>query len=248
MIFTELSNQALLPTDKKIAAIHQPNYFPWLGYFAKIQNCDVFIVLDNVDYQSGNAKSITNRTRIKTQTGELFLTVPVLKPDGNQRLINQTRIDGKQNWQKKHLTSVQHAYSKAPFFNEVFEMLSRILNAEFEFISDLNSSGIRAVMNYLSLETPVIFSSSFENLAEGKNERIIDLCKRTNSCIYLSGGGAKKYNDPQMFADHQIELRYAEFKPKEYPQLHGAFIPGLSILDALFNCGRDARLLLNGAK
>ena len=101
-----------------IVAIHQPNFIPWLGYFSKINQSDKFIILDTVDLQIGNANSITNRTRIKTQQGELWLTIPIKKSES--KLIHSIQMDNKQPWQKKILKSIQMAYSKAPQFNSIF--------------------------------------------------------------------------------------------------------------------------------
>ncbi len=113
------SINAYLLRMQKVIAIHQPNFIPWLGYFNKIYSADVFVVLDNVDYQSGNANSITNRTKIKTAQGELFIFVPV-KKNANSKLIKDIAIDNQQPWQKKMLKTIQLNYSTAKFFNEVF--------------------------------------------------------------------------------------------------------------------------------
>ena len=230
----------------KSIAIHQPNYLPWLGYFHKIQLADEFVILDDVDYQSGNATSITNRTRIKTANGETLLTIPVLK-NHESRHINQVRIDNKQPWPKKHLRTLQMAYAKSPHFDEVYALIEAVLSREFERLAPLNQSLIGEICGYLELETPLRLSSSLDGVqATEKNERIIEICQSLGATAYFSGSGAREYNDEALYLSHNIKLDYTRFAAPVYPQLHGEFVAGLSIVDALFNCGRETKALLQG--
>src|ERR1700722_14908918 len=113
-------------STRKVIAVHQPNFMPWLGYFYKINHADVFVILDNVEYQSGNASSITNRVKIKTTQGEQMVAVPVRK--GDSKIIKDIAIDNKQPWAKKMLKSIQLNYAKAPFIHEYFPTLEEIIN------------------------------------------------------------------------------------------------------------------------
>src|SRR5580698_6754117 len=112
--------------SQKVIAVHQPNFMPWLGYFYKIVHADVFVILDNVEYQSGNASSITNRVKIKTLQGELMLAVPVKK--GESKIIKDIMIDNKQPWARKMSKTIQINYAKSAFFNQYFPKLEEILN------------------------------------------------------------------------------------------------------------------------
>jgi WbqC-like protein family len=228
----------------KTVAIHQPNYLPWLGYFYKILSSDVFVILDSVDYQSGNSSSITNRTRIKAANGELLITVPVVKPKETKR-IDTIAIDNKQNWQRKHLNSLKTAYGKSRYFDEVYTLIEAALTGGFDYIADLNTGLIELVCSYLHIETPMVRSSRMGLADEAeKNQRIIEICKRVEASSYLSGNGARKYNNDDLFKTNAIELKYSQFSAPSYLQLHGEFVPDLSVVDCLFNCGKDARLLL----
>lgn len=249
MTFTGRS-QIAMPAETsfmKTVAIHQPNYLPWLGYFYKIHSADVFVILDSVDYQSGNSSSITNRTRIKTATGEMLMTVPVARPKMTRR-IDTIAIDNKQNWQRKHLNSLKTAYGRSRHFEEVYDLIESALSRRFEYVADLNTHLIESVCGYLDIETPILRSSSM-GLADDpeKNERIVEICRRVQAAAYLSGNGARKYNEEDLFRDGGIELRYTHFSSPTYPQLHGEFIPNLSVVDCLFNCGRGAVQLLASA-
>ena len=219
--------------DKTIG-IHQPNYFPWLGYFAKINAVNLFVILDDVDFQTGNASSITNRCKIKTHQGEQWLTVPVLK--GDSKRINTIGIDNKQAWQNKQLKTIQLAYSKAPYFKTIYAWLEERFSQQPVLLSEWNTYLIEEVAALLAIDTPFLKSSKLLLEHSDKNERIIDICKLTGATCYLSGNGARKYNDENAFNQNHIALRYTTFQAQVYPQLHGAFINGLSILDVLMNC------------
>lgn len=228
----------------RTVGIHQPNYLPWLGYFYKIRSSDVFVILDSVDYQSGNSTSITNRTRIKTANGELLITVPVVRPKLTRR-IDAITIDNKQNWQKKHLNSFKAAYGRSTCFDEIYALVESTLTQGFEYVADLNTHLITSVCGYLDIQTPMLRSSSMELVDESeKNQRIIEICKSVGATAYLSGNGAKKYNREELFAESGVELKYSQFSTPAYPQLYGAFVPDLSVVDCLFNCGRETGLFL----
>lgn len=216
-----------------IVAIHQPNFFPWLGYFSKIKHSDVFILLDTVDLQIGNANSITTRTKIKTQQGELWLTIPIKKSEN--KLISAIQIDNRQPWQKKMLKTIQMAYSKAPEYPTVYPMIENLINASHESMSAFNSSIITTIAQWLEIKTQIVVASKLPEVSDDKNFRLIELIKAVNGTVYLSGNGARQYNDESAYNNNHITLTYTNFKAQEYPQLHGAFIPGLSILDALMN-------------
>lgn len=227
----------------KVIGIHQPNFLPWLGYFYKIKHSDCFVLLDNVDFQTGNASSITNRCLIKTINGVNHLTVPVQK--SSTKLINQILIDSKQTWQKKHLKTISFTYSKSKYYNEIFPSIENILNTNHQNLSSLNIELIKFVCDYLKLNIPLKIASELDLVSTEKNSRIIELCKKFDGTIYLSGNGAKKYNDVESFRQANIELKYSNFQVIEYPQIHGEFIPKLSILDALFNLGTKTNDILN---
>ncbi len=216
-----------------IVSIHQPNFIPWLGYFSKIKQSDKFIILDTVDLQIGNANSITTRSRIKTQQGELWLTIPIKKSES--KIIHHIQIDNKQPWQKKMLKSIQMSYSKAPEFASIFPFFERLINNNTESLSELNTSIIIAIAQWLKIDTPIIIASTLPAVSDDKNYRLIELIKSVEGTTYLSGNGARQYNDEAAYNANGIKLTYTAFKPLEYAQLHGDFIPGLSILDLMMN-------------
>ena len=219
-----------------IAAIHQPNYLPWLGYFHKIKAADIFVFLDTVDYQSGNAFSITNRARIKGANGVVLLTVPVSGKTSSRR-IQDVCVDCATPWARKHLRSVEFSYRRAPYFSAVFEVLEAVLSSPPVSLAELNSRLIFEVCRYLKFSTPVVCASALGVGAVDRNQRLIEVCQKVGATTYLSGQGGRKYNDEVLFLQNGIHLSYTRFVHPEYPQLHGDFDAGLSVLDAMFNCG-----------
>ncbi len=225
-------------SEQKIIAIHQPNFMPWLGYFYKIDNCDTFVILDNVDFQQGNHNSITNRTKIKFGNEEKFITIPVKKNE-ESKLIKDIKIDKQKISFKKNIRSIQFNYTKAAHFKEVFPMLEKLFNEceNFELMAEANEHVIKTICALLNIQTPLVNASTLPLTTEDRNERIIEICKALNSHIYFSGNGGKKYHDENLFKNNGIDIKYTDFKAKEYPQITTPFIQGLSIADVLLNCG-----------
>jgi hypothetical protein len=219
----------------KIVGIHQPNYIPWPGYFHKIVRSDVFVILDNVDFQQGNSSSITNRTRIKGANGEILLTVPVRK--SIDKHLHAIQIENVQNWQKKHVKSIQIAYSRSSFFKELFPYFENLLLTPANNLADLNTRIIRALCEMLEINTPLVIASEMGLTEDGRNQRIVSICQKLGGDTYLCGKGGRKYMEEQVFANAGVAVEYTDYKPADYQQLHGDFVPGLSVLDPLMNIG-----------
>lgn len=224
-----------------IAAIHQPNYIPWLGYFYKMAKSDVFVILDNVQF---SRRGLTHKNKIKSPDGELNVILPVYYQEGEG--INSIRIKDNSDWRQTHLNYFKYNYTKAKHFDIYFEDLKQIYEKDWIYMYELNMEIIKYIMTKLGIEKPLIYASSLN--PEGKStELLLDLCKKTGADTYLSGMGGKKYMDESRFAAEGINLEFSEFKHPAYPQLWGDFIPNLSILDLLFNCGEASpEILMSG--
>ena len=228
---------------EKVFAIHQANYLPWMGYFSKLANCDVFVFLDAVQYPRG--KSFAARNRVKTSNGVAYLTVPVSVPSGNQGRAAYLEVRvADQKWKTKHLKSLELSYKRAPFFEEIFP-LYRSAVEDNEALVEINIALIAAFAHYLKIETQTARLSEILPDFGQKTQLIVDIAKAVGANVYLSGtGGGQDYNDQALLNEHNIELRYSTFEPSEYPQLWGDFESHLSIIDALFNCGPSVADLL----
>lgn len=217
-----------------IYAAHQPNYLPWLGYFHKIASVDVFVILDDVQFEQGNYQ---NRVQIKSPQGPQWLTQPI-RHNHLQR-TGDVEFDARVNWREKHLKQIRSNYGRAASFQRVFPLLEQWLNeAQGEKLAAVNISLIEAVARAIGLTTKIVLSSSF-NVTSPSAVRLVEIGTKLGALVYLSGHGARKYQSERDFRAAGIALRYTDFAAREYSQLWGEFAGGLSAIDALFNIGLD---------
>lgn len=216
----------------KIAA-HQPNFLPHSGFFKKLFLSNIFVILDDVQF---SRRSFTQRTLIKYENFAGWITIPVKKKGKYFQLIKDTEIDNDREWIKKHLKTFYHFYRNSTYFFEVFEIIDKIYNKKFRFLMDFNLSGINEINNYFGVQKDFVFSSEL-GIKEIKTERIVEIIKRLNGNVYLSGEGGKKYIDIEIMKKNGIGIEFYQ-KIKEYRQLGLGFIPGLSIIDLIFNEGK----------
>jgi hypothetical protein len=217
-----------------IVAAHQPNFAPWLGFFDKAMAADVLVLLDTVQFIK---RGYQNRTRIKGSTGPQWLTVPVISKGRYDQATLDVEIDETARWQSVHLRTLQSVLAKAPHRDTLFEMVEPIYAREdVHRLVDLNLAVLRAVACGLGLGTRLVLASELD-LTGSSTELMVSLTKSVGGDVYLSGPTGRRYLEPTQFADAGLELRYHEFAPAEYPQLHGAFVAGLSCFDYIANCG-----------
>jgi len=217
-----------------IVSIHQPQYLPWLPYFQKIDESDLFILLDTVDFQKNG---LQNRNQIKTAQGTHWLTVPVRQSLGQK--IQDVKIDNSINWRRKHWQTILMSYRKASAFNLYEEELESILSREWELLSELNFELMTLMLRYLNIQTPILKSSKMK--AKGSaSELVLNLCKEVGAKQYLSGTGGKNYLEHDIFDKADIEISYQSLVyPNTYKQTFPKidFINNLSALDIILNCG-----------
>jgi hypothetical protein len=221
---------------KKVAIV-QSNYIPWKGYFDMIAAVDEFILFDDTQY---TRRDWRNRNQIKTPQGVQWLTVPVLIKGKYDQKIRDTEIDGS-DWTIAHWKALVQNYKKAPHFQAVSEWLEPIYTREkFTHISGLNRRLIEQVCGYLGVNTKITNSFDY-NLVDGKTERLAQLCQQAGGTEYISGPAAKHYVDEKIFSDLGIKLTWFDYAGySDYPQLWGEFTHNVTILDLLFNCGKNS--------
>lgn len=220
--------------------IHQPNFLPWLGYFNKIKRSDIFVLLDDVEFTRGD---YINRVKIKTAQTEQWLTVPILFRGHSTQLINETKINNQIDWQNKIVKTIEMNYCKAPYFQKYFPEIKNIIEKKRSLLSELNVALVNHLIKLLDIKTKMIFSSHLK-INVRTTQRLTDIVKRMGGDTYLSGSKARGYQEEKVFAQNNVKLKYQNFAHPQYPQLYGEFIPGLSIVDALFNCGEEAKKLI----
>ncbi len=227
--------------DLKTIAITQSNYIPWKGYFDVIHSVDELVLYDDVQFTKGDWR---NRNRIKTQGGLKWLTVPVEVKGKYSQKIKDTRISDPR-WARKHWEAIRHSYSKAVFFKDYWELFEELyLTCNEEFLSRVNFRFLEAINRVLNIKTPIRWSSDFK-LPEGKNERLISICREAGATKYISGPAAKEYLDESIFRQEGIEVEWMDYSNyPEYRQLFPPFEHGVTILDLLFNEGSSAKTFM----
>jgi hypothetical protein len=216
----------------RVVAIHQPQYLPWLGYFDKLVQCDVFCLLDTVQYKKNEFQ---NRNRIKTSQGWQWLTVPVSYRFPQR--INEVAVDHTVAWQRKHLHSLKTHYRKAPFFKNYIGSFESFYNQSFSKLVDINLATIRLLMGLLGLERDLVLASTLEVRTSDPTLRLVQICQAIGGDTYLSGRDGKQYMDLLMFRARHIHILFQDFRHPIYPQIYGPFESNLSVIDLLFNCG-----------
>lgn len=225
---------------KKIAIL-QSNYIPWKGYFDLIAAVDEFIIYDEMQYTKNDWR---NRNKVKSKNGIEWLTIPV-KVDSSSQKIDETRVFDKK-WFKKHQSTLQTNYAKASCFNETKDFVFGLYEkAESkDKLSEINQIFIKGICDFLGINTKVSLSTDYK-LIDGKTERLVDLCMQTNATNYLSGPSARDYIDESLFKQKNIILEWMNYADyKEYNQLNPPFEHGVSILDLIFNKGKNSRNFL----
>jgi len=214
----------------------QSAYIPWRGYFDFIASVDAFVFHDDLQYTKSDWR---NRNRIKTEKGAEWLTVPVHYKKVAQ-LICETPIDSSTRWMHKHAQRFQSTYRKAPYLDDALDILISADTTQFKSISDLNIALTRRLCEYLDIATPMLLSSDL-GLSGAKTDRLIDLLKKLDASVYLSGPSADAYLDKKAFRQNGIRLEYKTYDYAPYPQLWGPFEGAVTVLDLIANCGRSAK-------
>jgi hypothetical protein len=225
-----------------IVSIMQPTFIPWAGYFHIIKKSDLFIFLDDVQF---NKRSWQQRNKILIQGNEKYLTIPTETKNKFQQKINEVLIDNKQDWQAKHLSTLKHNYSKHPFFLEFYEIIYKIYKKNYSKLIDFNIEIIKSINEYLSISTKIKLSSEF-SVADQKEYKILNLLKKSNAQLYLSPIGSKSYlEEGEILKKNNILLEYVDHKCNPYKQKHlKKFISHLSFIDAIFNLGKNAKNII----
>ncbi len=219
--------------------ILQPSYIPWRGYFDQINQADLFIFYDDVQYDKHGWR---NRNQIKTSQGMQWLTIPVHSKGVTEGIpIKDVRIDWSKKWAKKHLKSLKFAYAKAPYLEKHFSWLEKIYTRQDKFLADFTIETTIELANILGIKhTKFMRSSSLEGINGSKTDRLIQILEKVGATHYISGPSAKDYIENKKIEDAKISLAFFEYDYPPYEQLHPPFNPYVTILDLLFMKGENA--------
>jgi len=216
-----------------IVTIHQCEHLVWLGLLDKISKADVFILADNFQFKKNYYE---NRNKIRTKDGWQWLTVPVEKD--NHKPINEVKIINDIKWQLKYLNTIKQNYQKSEKFNFYYLDIENIILGNWSSIGHLNERLLKLFLNWFNIKTSIIRSSelNLQHLNEG-TITLLEICQKVGADTYLSGPSGKDYLDLSLFEKNNIKVIFHEFTHPIYKQQYEPFIPGMSALDYLFNCG-----------
>lgn len=222
---------------ERIVAAHQPNFLPWLGFFDKLARADVLVLLDDVQLPRSGAGSWVNRVRMLIGGRPTWVTVPIVRTGRGLQKIRDVQVDDDQPWRRRMLRTIETSYGSAPGFDEVAPLVRDIVEHPVTRIAELNERGIRLIAEALGLDTDRLVRSSDLPTTERGTDLLIEVTALVGGTTYLSGDGADDYLEPARYEGRGIALRFQQFRHPTYPQALDTPVHGLSVVDALMNCG-----------
>ena len=216
-----------------ILTAHQPVYLPWLGLFHKIALAETFVYFDQVQYLP---KDWMNRNKIRTKSGSIWLTVPVLRKGYRDLKTSEIEINNSIDWQKKHLRSISLNYKKSPYFENYIPFFEDVYSRKWKFLGELNEYMLKWFLDELGIKVNFLNANDFKFQGE-KSSLILNMCKELNASTYIFGTLGKDYADVQEFEKNKIGLIFQNCNHPKYSQLYREFISHMSVIDLLFNHG-----------
>lgn len=217
-----------------ILAIMQPYFFPYIGYWQLMHAVDRFVIYDDVNYIKGGW---INRNRFWVNGEVVYLTIPLQQASPFKRICD-THILASHDWRGQMLRTIDMAYHKAPYFTEVFPVVEKIIHHDTMSLSSYLAHQLQTLAAFMGIRTEFVTSSRhYENNALSGQERILDICRREGAQTYINAPGGRALYDVAAFREAGIKLCFITMHALPYVQQHQAFVPGLSIVDALMAVG-----------
>lgn len=222
-------------------AIHQPHYFPYAGFFHKLSLADAYVIMDDVQYD----KRFTNRNRILTPQGWIWLSVPIKKE--HKFLPNMSvEINNDVDWRTLHWKQISLSYVNTPFFRLYKNYLEDLYRKEWRYLFELDFETLTKTTEWLGLELQTVRESTL-GIRGTSTERLVEVCKALGADTYIAGRGSVNYMHEKLFEANKIKVEYQDYTPSPYPQRFStAFVPDLSIIDMLMNVGPNSLKLIKG--
>ena len=218
-----------------IITVHQPNYLPYLGFFDKMKQSDIFVIYDDAQF---NKEEFQHRNKIRIYYGWKYLTVTVEKkriPIKDIKIRNELLIKGI-TWQEAHLKEIRDNYNDAPYYASYEDRLEAIYTDKYDKLIDLNMNIINFLEDAFDIKTKIIFASEL-GFTSQSTERLADITDALGGDVYLSGTAGRDYLDVSLFESRGINVEFQDFIHPVYKQRYDGFMPNMSAIDALFNVG-----------
>lgn len=228
------------PAPGTILSGHQPVFLPGLVFFNKVALSEAFMWVGHCQLQN---KSWHTRNYIRQGGDKLMLSIPVERNFGQS--IDETKVlDGV--WRHKHLSSIEQAYQGRPFFKDYFPALKQLIEwPSFTGLGEMNKAICETMFDWFDIETDILDSRDF-SITGAKNDMLISMCGGAQYPDYLSNEGSRAYVDEEYLKFHGVTHHWQKFQHPIYDQGR-PFIPNLSAIDLLFNCGPESGRIIRGA-
>lgn len=225
-------------------AVMQPYIFPYIGYYQLIDAVDNFIIFDDVNFIM---RGWINRNNILLDGNKYLFSIPLEKPSQN-KLICDTKLSFSEKEKLKFLKVITFAYSKAPQFKEIYNLIEEIIMFDDSHLVNYLQNSLVKTCEYAGIKSKIMKSSEINHDLSLKAEnKIIDLCKKINTTTYINLPGGRSLYNPDNFKKNDIELKFINsFSDKiVYKQYKNDFIANLSFLDLMmFNSKSELNTLL----
>lgn len=209
---------------RKFLACHQPNFAPYMGFFYKMYMCDVFTISDICQF---SRTEFHNYNFVKgTSPSKIKITIPVCS---HSLILNETLLSNFEYCKKKLIKTIMYHYSKFPYFSEVFSLIQDVLEKDYKTLTELNISLIMAFKNYFGIQCLILPESSLNINTGNANKDIVEIAKTLNCDAYISGSGAKKYIDENVFEKNNVKIVWSKYVDK---------FDNLSVIDYAMKYGR----------
>lgn len=214
----------------KKVTIHQPETYPWLGFFNKMMLADEYVILDNVQFRKNYFQ---NRNQFLTRQGSVFLTIPV--DFKNHKIIKDITIKYDTNWQSKHLNTIKQSYGKSKYFDLHISFFEMLYSQRFDHLIDFNMTIIKYVREIFHISSPLLKASALS--VEGSStELLLNICTERGASVYISGRDGRNYLDMTLFTNAGVKVVYHDFSHPQYEQFNAPeFTPYMNTFDLLFN-------------
>jgi len=224
-------------------AIHQPEFFPWLGFFDKMSSVDKYVIFDHVQFKK---RYFENRNKLKLNGEPVWVTIPVKSRGKQSQRIMDVKINNEENWQKKIFSKIHHCSAGTPHGKEVVKSLEPIFcEKKYDNLLEFNLKIIDWFRDRLSIQTPICFSSNLGVEEYSSSDLILEICKKLKADVYLCGSSGKDYLNTEDFSKDGVHIEWQAFEHPTYNQPGDKFIPFLSSLDFIFNYGDQSANIFN---
>ncbi len=223
--------------------IHQPYFFPYIGYWQLMNAVDEYVIADNLNFMK---QGYINRNSILINGEAHYFRLPVNKPSQN-KLINELEISLDENEVSKMLNTIKSSYARAPYFESTYEHIKEILEFglkdENKNVAVFLENAIRSTAKKIGITTPIYLASK-DVILDGVYKRehyVVNSCKKMGATEYYNAIGGTKLYCQKFFRENGLGLKFLKANESiQYQQFAGnEFVPNLSIIDIMMFCSNE---------